>query len=722
MTRILTAIILLSLVLTPFAAAQTSTLPFVIRAQQGSTITISPDGGTVNMTADYLGASSAALITVTYKGTSSATINNVDLSGNTDISISGGLSLPVVLRPDDVFALTLRYAPTTSARINAALVFSYTEGRTNSRFTQNITGTAPEFAFSYIPQGGNATPVGAGGTVQFPATAINATSSATIVVTNRGTAAGVVSGVTLSGAPTLAAVGFPLPNTSVDAGKDLRFSVNFTPKALETSQGTVTVQLLSGAVAFNLAGPASGPAFTYEVLQADGAQGIAAGGAIPMPDAVLGDKSSVVLRIKNTGNADGTIGAINISGTGFQIPDMPLVPLALPQGGAVTMTIVFTPAQPGRATGRLRIGSDTFDVAGSGLGATLSYAYAIGDTTTTVQNNGSVFFTPAAVGRAVSVKFLMTNTGTAPTTVNSISVAASNTMFTLADLPGLPLTIAAGATTPFTVQFTPTVTGTTTATLKVDALTFTLSGSANAPDPLPSYKFDAPTGPQDPMQQPAVGLTLSQAYPLQITGTLTLTFNSDVFSNDPSVQFAVGGRTVTFVIPANTTKAVFPQGASQIKVQTGTVAGTITLTPSFSTDTGISLTPQNPPALNIVVPQSAPRLLGVEVSAKTSNTFTLLIRGYSTSRSVTQMDFNFGTASTENVSITKMSLPVEANFVSWFQNSTSQQYGSLFTATVPFTLTGDVTKVSQQIEAIQSVTVTLTNKSGASSPVTVSLK
>jgi hypothetical protein len=300
-------------------------------------------------------------------------------------------------------------------------------------------------------------------------------------------------------------------------------------------------------------------------------------------------------------------------------------------------------------------------------------------------------------------------------------VTGTSTAFTLSDLPNLPISLSPGATSSFTIQFAPTLTGAASATLKVDTLSFTLSATANAPDPLPSYRFDAPSGPQDAMQQPQIGLTLAAAYPLNLNGTLTMTFNSDVFSNDPMVQFALGSRTVNFTIPANTTKAVFPQGATQVKLQTGTLAGTITITPSFATDAGINLTPTNPPSLNLVVPQSAPRLLGVDLSATTSNTITILVRGYSTSRSVTQMDFQFTPTTGENVATTKMTLNVESNFLAWFQGTSAASYGSLFTATVPFTLTGDVKSVTSLSDTIQSISVTLTNRLGTSTAQSLTL-
>jgi hypothetical protein len=188
------------------------------------------------------------------------------------------------------------------------------------------------------------------------------------------------------------------------------------------------------------------------------------------------------------------------------------------------------------------------------------------------------------------------------------------------------------------------------------------------------------------------------------------------------VQFATGGRTASFTIPANTKRALFAGNAPEIRLQTGTVAGSIVLTPSFATEGGINLTPSNPPSLTLTVPQSAPRLLSVALSSKTNNSLTLLVSGYATSRSITQMEFQFTAVAGENLGTTKLTLNAEPSFLAWYQSSTSQQYGSLFTATVPFTLQGDVKNVSSLTDAIESVSVTLANRLGTSNAITLSLR
>jgi len=292
-------------------------------------------------------------------------------------------------------------------------------------------------------------------------------------------------------------------------------------------------------------------------------------------------------------------------------------------------------------------------------------------------------------------------------------------------LPSLPATIGAGDVLSFTVTFTPQVIGNATGVLRIDSLAFPVSGVGNPPAALPDYRFTGATGAQAPLQQVTTGLTLASSYPLNLTGVLTLNFSSDVFSNDPAVQFATGGRTVNFTIPAGSTQAVFPNNATQIGLQTGTVAGTITLTPSFVSDGGINLTPTLPPALNLTVPQSAPRLLSVQVSSRTASGLTLLVTGYATSRSITQIDVQFTPTPGEDVATKRLTLNVDASFTAWYQSAASQAFGSQFTVTLPFTLSGDIvntTNLTNVIDTIQSVSVTLTNRQGVSTAQSVNLK
>ncbi len=700
--------------------------PFSIRAQLPQATSILADGGTLTMQADSLSSVVPATITLTYTGSNTTfAINAIDVVGATDFTLG---SLPdlsqgsATYRGTQTVSFALRYQPRASVKATARVSVSYTTGGATGSLTLNLAGVAPEFAFSYIPEGGNPIQVAAGGTMKMALTAIDATSNNVVVVTNKGSGPGVIGGVSLTGTA-FSLVGIPLPDVTVESGKELRFTVAFTPKQLAPSTGVVKIVLFDKTVSFDVVGEGSGPDWKYEIVQDGMGSAITAGQVISLPDAEIGEKSTVTLRVTNGGNADGRITAINVAGTGFSLTDAPFVPLTLPIGATATVTVTFAPTQAGRVSGRLRIGNDTFEISGNGLGSVLQFAYTIGSASITVQNNGQVAFSPVAVGGSSTVRFIVSNTGTASASIGSISVVQTGTVFALSQVPAMPITIQPNGSFAFQVAFTPTTMGASSATLKLDTQTFTLAGTGNAPAALPAYKFEGPAAAQDPMAQPAVTLSLSEAYPLVLSGTLTLNFYSEVGVNDPSVQFATGGRTVAFTIPANSTRAVFPNNASQVRVQTGSVAGSITLTPSFQTTEGkIDLTPLNPASFSLSVAQSAPRLLGVSITSKSSSGFTVLVTGLATGRSITQMDFTFSPTSGENVATSKVTLPVESSFVAWYTSTASQAYGSLFTASVPFTMSGDVKNVASIVDTIQSVSVTLTNRLGTSAAQSVNLK
>jgi hypothetical protein len=739
------------------AASAQTTAPFTVKIQQGTITTNASDGSSIAFSADAIGRPTDATISVTHAGVlqtttstyvGTLTITAVDLSGSTDFSLIGTPDPNQTFAVNQSFSFAVRYKPSTSTRVTGAVKLSYSEQLptpsggtapkpTTGSISLTLSGVAPEFTFSYLPPpNGNTTPINPNDTIVFPITNVLDTPSATVVITNKGSGPGVVNAITVAG--TVFTPGsLPLANTSVDGGKDLRFAVRYAPLQIETSRGSVRIDFIDRSVTFNLLGTSMGPVFTYSVLQNSGAAAVIAGDTITLPDTQIATPSSLVVRFENTGNADGKIASIDVTGAGFTLTEVPFAPLTLTPGSFATVTVNFNPTAPGRVAGRLRIGADTFNVTGNGLGQTLVYSYVAGSVTTTVQNNNSVVFTPAAVGQTSTLTFQITNNGTAPGSVNSISVGQNQgtgapplspnavSIFSVSKLPALPTTVGAGEVLSFTVTFTPQVIGNANGVLRIDSLAFPVSGVGNPPTALPDYRYTGATGAQAPLQQVSTGLTLASTYPLTLTGTLTLTFSSDVFSNDPAVQFATGGRTVNFTIPAGSTQAVFPNNSTSMGLQTGTVAGTITLTPSFVTDGGINLTPTVPPAQNLTVPQSAPRLLSVQVSTKTASGLTLLVTGYATGRSITQIDVQFTPVAGESVRTTKLSLNVDSSFTAWYQSAASQAFGSQFTATLPFTLQGDITdttNIVSVIDTIQAVSVTLTNRQGVSTAQSVNLK
>lgn len=707
----------MALLAAALAPAQT-TPPVNIRVTIAGVAQNVTDGSNLQFNADAINKPLDAQIAVAYRGTGTINFPRVELTGATDFSASNVPSPDVNVGPNDGFTMGVRFVPSTGNKALGVLRITYTETPTvgrpvTSSLTLNLTGVAPDWAFTYLPPpAANSTPLLPGGAIAFPATNVNDTVSAGVVITNRGSGPGTV-GVIRSTGAAFSLASLPSPPVSVDAGKDLRFAVRYAPTAIENSNGSVSIEFVDRTLTFGLTGSSTGAVYSYEVVTDGKPLPFQPNGSVSVPDANVGDKSSIVVRVTNTGNADGRIPTIGIQGAGFSLTDTPFLPATLQPGNAVTMTITFAPTAPGRVTGRVRVGNDVFDVVATGLGANLTYSYLTGAASTSLTNGGTISFTPVAAGQTSTVRFVITNSGTAATTVSSVGIIGTGTTFAVTG-PNLPASVAAGQSVNFTLTFAPVATGNLTSTLRVDTQSFTLSGFGNPPPALPALRYSGASGAQQPGQQIAVGLSLAQNYPLAITGTLNLAFNSEVFANDPAVQFAVGGRSVTFTIPAGQRDAVFQNGQTQMRLQTGTVAGAIVITPAFSSDGGIALTPTNVESLTLTVAQSAPRLLNVQVTSKTTTGFTLLVTGYATARQLSTIDLTFTATSGENVPNTKVSLQADPTFTAWYQSTASAAFGSQFTASIPITLSGDLNSVSTLIETLKSVSVTLTSRAGAS--------
>jgi hypothetical protein len=337
-----------------------------------------------------------------------------------------------------------------------------------------------------------------------------------------------------------------------------------------------------------------------------------------------------------------------------------------------------------------------------------------------VIEGSAVIFAPTPVGNRGAVEFSVQNTGTAAATISSINLAASSVVFALEQLPSLPVNLESGATISFRISFAPTDATTATASLRVNNSAFTLSGSGAPPSPLPPYEFQKSSDTQQPAQQTAIGLSLASSYTFPLQGTLKLAFVSAVFADDPAVQFASGGRSVSFAIPANSTQAVFNGGGTTIALQTGTTAGSIVITPSFAMPGGFDLTPPTPDVLTLTIGRAAPQLLSASITGQTLNSFNLVLSGYSTTRTVRQLEIQITPKQGENLSTSRLTLDVTSVSSSWFQSTASQPFGGAFLVAIPFALQNGST-TDDLVRRLQSLSIAAINESGASAPMVVSI-
>lgn len=685
----------------------------------GTVTTVSP-GGSITLTAPGVGQAALSSVTVTTTGNTTATITGIGITGGS-ITVVSAPALPVVLTPNSSTSFSIQYAPTTGSRVTSLLSISFTEGTQPSVFSFNVTGTTPDLAFTYFfAPDGALTGLNPNDHITFAATSVGSSSTAVVSILNRGSAAGSLQSVGVSGAD-FSVTGSPAPAT-VQAGEQVSFNVVFAPHATGTSSGLLTVGVGNTSPVFLLSGLGARQAqYSYAWSNGSGSTPFSPGGTVAIPDTTVGQTTSVVITVTNSGTGDGQIPNISVTGSGLSVSNVPALPITLHPGGSQQFTLNFAPSQPGAvASAQLTIGSDTFTISATGVGSRLIYTYTSGTAAVTVTDGGMVIFPPLAVGNSESLTFTVQNTGTSAANITSINLTAASTVFPLTQVPALPLNLDPGASTTFTVGFAPNNVGNLTATLRVNSSSFTLSGTGTEPPALPAYQFQGPSGNQQPAQQPAVGLTLSTPYPSALQGTLTLTFVSSAFTDDTSIQFATGGRTVSFTIPANTTQALFPGNATSIPLQTGTTAGEIVIKPSFTMQGGFDLTPSSPQTLTLTIPKLAPQLINASVSSVTLSSFTVTLSGYSTTRAMRQFDIQITPKSGQRFSTTHLAIDVNSAATSWFQSTASQGFGGSFLVAIPFALSNGST-TTDLVHLIQSLSITATNDVAASNAVSVGI-
>ncbi len=719
MKRVLS--ILAPALLAASAAAQVTPL-FEIEIRSADTAVIFTSGGSFELGADALNATATATVRVRYRGTQQADLASPFLSGAQDFSLQTSGDFPRRLSPGEILTFTIQYRARASARQLSLLSIPFQETASGvpgpaGSLSLGLSGTAPEIAVAYfLAADGNAVPLGAGQTIVFPDTLLGASSQATLLLVNRGSRAGVVSSAAVSGAA-FRPQGLPLFPQTIDPGRELRFGLVFNPQAPGVASGSLTLGLLGGGFQAQLEGAGVRSSFLYEVLSGGDASPIEPNQSFTVPDTDLGTSSSRTFRVRNTGSATGVITLISVSGSQFSLTDLPATPLSLAPGASTTFTVNFNPTSVGTASGRLRVGDATFDVSAAGLGSRLTYTYSSGsNVSTTLTQGGPVVFPPVPLGGVSALSFTVRNNGNRPANVQSIALNNPLGRFRLSGVPPLPAQLEPAAAFTFELRYLPASLNVSTDTLLVDTVAFTLSGSATPPPSLPAQQISGPSGDVAPLQQPEITLALSSPYPLTLTGTMTLSVVPSGFNADPAVQFSTGGRAVSFTIPANATQAIFNGVSPAVRIQTGSVAGVIRIDTAFRVGDGVDVTPQNPARLEMNVVAAAPQLLSARIELTGTQSFNVVLTGLATTREIDAIEVQVTPSSSLQLDNVTFALPVSDVFANYYRSSEAQSFGSLFSATIPFTLQNPPAGALSDL--IPSLQVRLRNRNGTSNSIT----
>jgi hypothetical protein len=719
--------------------ALAQSVPFLIRVQQAESVSIVAVGGGLTVNGP-IGRAEILTVVLTYQGQGVATINGApEVLGGSSFTVLSSPATPQVLTPGASYRFTIQYLPRSSravlSQISVPFVESIPFGSGSNAGTQTnpgliffqLQGTAPELVIGYLfPDTLTYIPLTSGGTIPFPVTQVNETSQVLLSIANRGSGSGELRSVSVTGEG-FSIAGLGLLPGSVQPGSEARFTLRAQPRSAGDLTGRLNVVTELGEQNAVLTVQAFSPVYEYEIIQRGGIASLAPGQTINLGEALPTELLSAQILIRNVNPVTLPAPAISLFGTGFALQDPPAAGRALRSGETISFFVQALIGQIGPQRGRLRIGNDAFELLATGSGNQLRFSYRLGDSgNVTVAPGTSIFFTPTQFGLARSATVTVRNSGTSEANIINISLLEPRTSFSLSALPALPLRLAAGEEFSFAVEFRPAVTGSNTATLRIDGANFTLTGTSTAAPALPAYTFTLPSGDVNPLEQPAVGLELASPYPAPLSGVLVLSQEASGAFGDPSVRFANGTQSATFTIPANTTRAVFANGSNSIRFQTGSVAGLILISANFTLGGASSaLEDLNPSVLRLNVRPAAPRILSLQVQPG-SNALGITLTGLAVSRSLTRMDIQLTPVQGFDIPVTSFSVSLQGESLAWFRNAASQSAGGVFSLQLPlnFSLGGNSSApgVSNLIQSISAVQVTLTNEFGTSSPVSITLR
>src|SRR5436190_2205733 len=191
-------------------SAQTG-YPFIIRVQQPDSVATIGNGGGVTLNA-AIGSSTTVNVTLTYIGFGQVALaTGPEVFGSSAFTLENVSTIPTNMTNGSTFSFTVRFTPTRGAAVSAQVNLPYTEtippvtptgSPTINHGITNITfaGTAPDLVVSYFfPDDQNFIQLPNGGRITFPATAVNTANTVTLSIANRGSGAGSIDSLAVSG-------------------------------------------------------------------------------------------------------------------------------------------------------------------------------------------------------------------------------------------------------------------------------------------------------------------------------------------------------------------------------------------------------------------------------------------------------------------------------------------------------------------------------------------
>ncbi|MDQ1410671.1 MAG: hypothetical protein QOJ41_2406 [Acidobacteriaceae bacterium] len=372
--------------------------------------------------------------TVVNNGKTTVTLTRASLNG-AGFSISG-LRFPLSLHPGQKSNFTVWYKGSRAGKADGTLSF---DGDADSSDAVVLTGSTGSSTQKLIISPASQ---------DFGSVTVNTVAKAALTLTNSGSANLSISHIAVSG--TGFEGGAIQQPATIPAGGHVVLNLTFSPKASGNFSGALTVS----------SDDPKTPTATVALAGISTSQSIgkltATPAALNFNNVKQGSTASAVTTLKNVGAANVTLSQINLSGSGFSTSGIATPVLVVP-GESLTLTVKYSPTSSQASSGNISLvsaqgGVTSISVSGTEAQSALTLSPA------------SINFGKAVTGVANTQSVQIANPGTVPVTITAQNI--SGVGFSTTGLI-LPVTLNAGKTATFNVQFNPKSAGASTGSLNL---------------------------------------------------------------------------------------------------------------------------------------------------------------------------------------------------------------------------------------------------------------
>jgi Pro-kumamolisin, activation domain/Abnormal spindle-like microcephaly-assoc'd, ASPM-SPD-2-Hydin len=397
----------------------------------GTAVSLSPASLVFPLTSIGVAAATQQ-VTLTNKGTTALSISSIGITGTNASSFTQTNTCGSSVAATASCVVTVAFKPAAPGTLTAAITF--TDSGYGSPQTAALSGT-----------GGGSVSLSTASLTYAPTLVGSSAATQQVTVTNKGTAALSLTGITITGAD---ASSFSQTNTcgsSVAASGTCAITVTFKP----ATSGALTA-------AVNIADNASGSPQTI-ALSGDGTTVSVTPASIGYVIAPIGVASAArVITVTNKGTTALTVSGISLTGSApGAYSQTNTCGTSVAAAGSCTISVIFKPTASGFQTASVSIADGAY---GSPQTVTL-----VGAGTAVSLAPASLTFPSTAIGVASATQQItLTNKGTTALSMTGISITGTNaSSYTETNTCGS--SVAAAVSCTITVGFKPTATGALTA-------------------------------------------------------------------------------------------------------------------------------------------------------------------------------------------------------------------------------------------------------------------